>query len=58
MIRNITLGLLCGLSGVGVWAITGSYLLWEKPWPFVTGVAWSLGVGVLSVFAFDEENLD
>lgn len=54
MMKNLVLGLLCGLSGVGVWAIASWYLLLERPWPFVIGAAWSLGVAVLSVFAFDE----
>jgi len=55
MIRNITIGLLCGLSGVGAWAtcelvgVTG----W---WSYITALVWSVGVAGASIYIFDLED--
>jgi hypothetical protein len=43
MIRNITIGILCGISGVGAWA-TCELVGVERPWSYLVALAWSIGI--------------
>lgn len=43
MIRNITIGILCGISGVGAWVTCESVGL-DRPWSYFAAVAWSIGL--------------
>lgn len=55
MIRNITIGLLCGLSGVGAWA-TCELVGVSSPWSYLTALVWSVGVAGASIYIFDLED--
>jgi hypothetical protein len=54
MIKNITIGLLCGLSGVGAWA-TAEFLGVDRPWSYFAAVFWSIGVASCLTYALATE---
>jgi len=56
MIKNITIGLLCGLSGVGAWA-TAEFLGVDRPWSYFAAVAWAVLVASGLTYALGEEEL-